>query len=759
MRYYFLVIINIGIILGIIFGLYFKESIVLFLSIFVILTRLFKFERSLYIILIIGMICGYVTINIKEKSFDIFIQEMTKTDKISNIYATVISNKEEGKYSDKYTIKLISNNKNLNNKDCLFRLKKEENKQFEYGDTILLSGYFDEPVGEKNEGGFDYKSYLKTIDVYGIIESRYKDVKIIKQNNLNYINLLANNTKISFMNQLEKIYTENQEELKNLLTGITLGIKDELTKEQVDNFKKSNLSHILAISGMHVGYVVIATLLMFKLLRIPRKVANVLSIGIIIFFMFLTNFTPSVVRAGIMGILILIAYILKRKPNIWIAISIASIISLTSNPYTLMSLSFQLSYLGTIGIVLGMKVAKRKEIKTNYIKDIVIVCISAQLFVAPVLLWNFNTVTPYFLVSNIIVSPIIGVIMILGYILIFISYISINLVEIFNYAEVFLLHFLNNTTKIIGELPYAIIYLKTPYLTTVAVYYILLSLYIIYTDMAKKIAKIVVVVYIVIIIALNLKLGQLELYFVDVGQGDCSLVITETYKTLLIDGGGSLNPEYDVGESITLPYLVDKKITKLDYIMISHFDSDHVQGVFFVLENLKVENVIISIQDEEYENLKRFMNIVKEKNINVIIVEKGDVLYLDKYNKLEILYPEPDNLIKENAINNNSIVCKLVNKSISVLYTGDIEEVAEKRLVKLYKDTDELKADVLKCAHHGSKSSSIPEFIDLVQPKLVTISCGVDNSFGHPAKEVLNRFEVRGVVIRRTDIEGEVKIN
>lgn len=164
-----------------------------------------------------------------------------------------------------------------------------------------------------------------------------------------------------------------------------------------------------------------------------------------------------------------------------------------------------------------------------------------------------------------------------------------------------------------------------------------------------------------------------------------------------------------------------------------------MDGLFFVIENIKVKNIIIGYQYEETENFKNFMEIVNSKNINLIIVESGDILKIDQYTKFEILAPFKNEMILENSINNNSVVAKLVFNEISMLFTGDIEEQAEKILVSKYGDN--LKSDILKIAHHGSKTSSTEIFLNKVKPKIALIGVGENNSFNHPSIDVINRLK------------------
>ena len=247
---------------------------------------------------------------------------------------------------------------------------------------------------------------------------------------------------------------------------------------------------------------------------------------------------------------------------------------------------------------------------------------------------------------------------------------------------------------------------------------------------------------------------RLEIHFLDVGQGDCCFIITPNKKSILIDGGGSSSDNYDVGENTLIPYLLDKGYKKIDYIFITHFDQDHVGGILSVLEELQVGKIYISKQEEISENYDKFLDIVKSKELKVKLVQAGDNLNIDNI-KIQILWPVKE-CIKENILNNNAIVMKLEYANFSMLFTGDIEEIAEKELIKLYGKTDKLQANILKVAHHGSKTSSSQEFIELVKPQIALIGVGKNNLFGHPSQIVLERLENYGTKIYRTDEDGEV---
>ena len=177
------------------------------------------------------------------------------------------------------------------------------------------------------------------------------------------------------------------------------------------------------------------------------------------------------------------------------------------------------------------------------------------------------------------------------------------------------------------------------------------------------------------------------------------------------------------------------------------------------MEELKVGKIIISKQCEDSDNYKRFRQIVKDKKIKVQMVNKGDILNLEEDLFFYVLWPNNDKLISENVLNNNSMVFKMNYKNFSMIFTGDIEEVAERQILEEYKENLKLfNSNILKVAHHGSKTSSIKEFLEVVRPKIALIGVGENNKFGHPNSEVLERLEKLDIKLYRTDEMGEISI-
>lgn len=175
------------------------------------------------------------------------------------------------------------------------------------------------------------------------------------------------------------------------------------------------------------------------------------------------------------------------------------------------------------------------------------------------------------------------------------------------------------------------------------------------------------------------------------------------------------------------------------------------------MEELEIKNIIIGKQFQDSENYQKFIKIINEKKIEVYVVEAGERISIEKNVYFDVLWPNTDNIITDNSINNNSLVCKLIYYNFSMLFTGDIEKIAEEKILRKVNNIM-LNADILKIAHHGSKTSSLKEFIEVVKPKIALIGVGKNNKFGHPNSEVIDRLMNFNVKIYRTDEEGEIRI-
>jgi len=514
--------------------------------------------------------------------------------------AIVVSEGEEKDYKDVYEIeikgiKLLLNlkkskNKSLQNKENRYLSNKNsKNSSFKlkYGDKIEFYLEYEKPSTARNYMGFDYSNYLKTKKIFGTVNLKEEDVEIISHDNSNIILRKIYELRNLMKTKIEKLLPK---ETSGLCLGMLIGETSGIEENMQENFRDSNLSHILAVSGANVSYIIVSITYIFNKMCLRKRLSKIISIILLILFMLLTGCTSSVNRACIMSILMLIAELLYRKSDVYNNLAISALILLIINPSSLLDIGFQLSYMGTIGIVfLHDKIENFIKINNKIVKyffEMIVVTTCANLAIIPIMMFHFNTISLTFYFSNIIVGPILGIVVIIGFIMFFISLIFTPISSLIAIVLNLMLKFIIKIAEITANMPFSKIAIITPSFFFIIVWYLIIisisykqKVKIFYNKNNKLIKKIVAcILIIVLIVNLVIKVDKkLKIHFVDVGQGDACLIITPLNKKILIDGGGSEFGSFNVGEKTLLPYLLDRRINKLDYIIISHFDSDHVR--------------------------------------------------------------------------------------------------------------------------------------------------------------------------------------
>lgn len=739
-------------------GLY-KGGIVLFfcIEIFGFIIAIKTKNKKMWLAIIV-MLFSFLYAKMTENYYDSkFI------DYENNYIVKIISLPEEVKNYSRYTA-TVKTGKYKHTKILVY-----SKKDFEYGDVIKFSQEIELPDGRRNDMGFDYSIYLRGKKISGIV--KLKDFQLITEERDCFIYLFK--LKKILLKRIEGCYSERE---SGFLKAILFGETNEIEEDIKEVFKEANISHVLAISGMHVTYIVLGIETILKKFVKDIKVRNFLIILFLNIFAIFVGGSNSVWRACIMMSIVYLGNIVLRKANFWNSFKLALSILLLMNPYNIFSGAMWLSFGGSLGIVLYSKLLEKlmlKRIKKinfrsnaffekiiNKLITTISVTLGAQIIVFPIMIYVFNTFSLNFILSNVLISELVGPILILGYLCLLFPFLS--------FIEKILIKTIIMFAMFSSKLPISNIAVATPNLYKIILYYIFLAMLLyLYKKrkllLVRKIRKFGLKTGIIIIIVLCILFGNFqipyrrnfEIHFLDVNQGDSCFIRTANNVTILIDGGKGSGEEYDYGKNVLSPYLLDHGITKIDYMICSHFDVDHCGGLFYILDNFQVENVVIGKQFDEYPNLIAFLELAKEKHNRLTVLEAGDIIKFDKDTKGEVLFPSVENKISDNEINNNSLVVKLYYRDISILFTGDIEEEAERKLVDIY--GNKLNSDILKVGHHGSKTSSTEDFIECVTPKISLIGVGKNNNFGHPNIDVIERLNNFGKVYR-TDQMGEIII-
>lgn len=681
------------------------------------------------------------------------------------------------------------------------RLSGEIKSPVKYGDILLIKTKLKSPKGYHNPGGYDFEEALSRDRIFA--------VGWVKEENIVRVGFGGN-----FL--LRKIYegrdnirssTENSlsSESSAILQSMVIGEDKDLTDEIRDAFMASGTTHILSISGSHLGLLafLIYNIVRLTILRLPSrmllrltlytspsKIAALATMPPVILYTIIAGGQVATMRSLIMILVYLFAILIERDERIVNSLAFAALIILILNPRALFDISFQLSYgsILAIGYILDWWKGRKKgpgmelvpvekglvpRIKKRSIQYL-LVAIAATLGTAPIVAYHFNQFSWVGLFSNIVIIPFAGAVIVplgllSGLLTIVTGSSTLPMASLIDKA-VFIFYSIVNA---FSRIPHAEIHLPSPSLIIIALYYLL-----IYTLLEWKRNKLVKVAgaisaSLIVLFTLSLFLDNqlprsfgkgIKVTFMDVGQGDSSLIEFTDGKRMLIDGGGIFDKGFDIGKRVLAPYFWDKGIKRIDFIVLTHPASDHIGGLIYLIKKFRIGEVWIN-RDPAIEGYQEFLKMIEEKGIPLMVVKRGDALLpegsygKDEYN-IYVLHPYPEFYSgtsggKSSGQNNRSIVLKLAYKDRSFLFPGDIEKEAEDDLVHLGKW---LKADIIKVPHHGSKTSSTEEFLSMVRPGIAIVSSGKDNVFNHPNQNVIERYERSGTRIYRTDRDGAVII-
>lgn len=665
------------------------------------------------------------------------------------------------------------------------------------GDHISFPGRIRKPRNFNNPGAFDYKRYLAFKGIRAVSYVRGENIRLIKKAKPDFLSAWIRNVRNRISNFIENRLEDNTEAvMKALIVGDRSGIPQFLK----DRFHRAGAGHLLAISGLHIGIIATIAFFIFKWLlgrfRIllihahVRKCAALLSLIPIIFYGIIAGLSPSTQRALIMVAVFLIAFLFERRNDPINTIAIAAMVILIIHPPSLFTVSFQLSFIAVISIIYGLSGSSAVWSKTdgflsNFRARIVLYCFTSLLAILgtfPITVYYFNQVSIIGLISNMILIPLVGFIVVpLGLLSACMSFLNLSLASLVLSLGAMALDLALNCVVIFGDIPHAHIKLVTPTLLEIGIFYVAggLFLKILNTGItdgsqsrmpcirAGEKAILMILFFIAATDAIYWSYqrywhNDLRVTIVDVGQGNCALVELPEGHCILIDGGGFYdNRIFNVGSAIVAPLLWRKKIAKIDTIILTHSDSDHLNGLLFIAENFSVDTLWTNHDESDSESYGKLMQIAREKNIRVPAL--NEILGRHHINNvhIDVLYPPADfkqmsTINKWRNDNNNSLVTRIAFGSRSFVFPGDIMSDAEKELVAMHGEN--LSADVLMAPHHGSRTSTTSLFLDHVKPEYFVISAGWKNRFRYPHKAVVQRCEKRQCRILRTDIHGAIEI-
>lgn len=610
-----------------------------------------------------------------------------------------------------------------------FKTEQELNdikKQLKFGSKLIVSGNLLEANSNTIFNLFNYKKYLYNKDIFYILEIDSID-KIIDTSNLFY------KFKNKIVNRIESF------EYKQYFYAFIIGETYLISNDIYSSYKINGVTHLFALSGMHVNVFVFVLYLFLKKLKIKESLKYILIFLFLSFICFLSCFSPSIIRATFFLLLLRFNKLLEINTKTLNILLFIFSLYLFYNPYIIFDLSFELSFIVSYFIIGYMSLFK----KITKIKQLFLVSFVSFLASLPILINNFFSVNLLSMINNMIFVPYVTLIVfpltLLTFVfpfLIDIYIVSLNIME-------------NMSTMLVNK---SILY------TSIKFNFYLLTLYYLLLYSFSKSNKKIYIFLLILILIINYNLPKLDkntyISFIDVGQGDSTLIITPFKKhVILIDTGGKVeylkkdfmkrNNEYKISDNL-ISYFHSLGIRKIDFLILTHGDYDHMGEAINLVNHFKIEEVIFNVGS--YNELEKRL-IKKLKYKSIAYKKEVKEIKIDKY-KLKFL-----NTKTYNNENDNSNVVYIKLNETKLLLMGDAGVEREKDILNKYKLKN---IDLLKVGHHGSKTSSGKEFIDEITPKYSIISVGKNNRYGHPNKEVLENLS--NSKIYRTDLDGSIEI-
>lgn len=628
--------------------------------------------------------------------------------------------------------------------------------------SCVLRGELKSPLPSTvNFHDFDYATYLKMNRIHWLFElSSIRDLTCQQSSSFDLFTLV----KLYRHYGLEKLDTLFEEPMKGIAGALIFGERHFLSANTEEAYQKLGLIHILAVSGLHVG--LISGVVFFGLIRsgITRERAETILLWILPLYMIVAGFAPSVIRAGTVVML----YIIFRKMNVSIPpfplLCYIALILLFIHPYYLFHVGFQLSFLISGSLLLSRFILAKRTRMTQ----MVLVTVISQITAFPVLLYHFYEFSLLSFVLNLIIVPVIAFLILpVVFLLFFLSFLNVSIMKMFSQPFNILIEIIHRfLVEATSWHMFHLVFGKPNtfflWLLSFTIFWWLYRLDRFSIRKQKMIAPTIAVIFVctsTMIAPYFNKYGTVTV--LDVGQGD-SIVIELPYRkaVYVIDGGGVLpfakeewqkrkNP-YDPGKSIVVSYLKARGIGTIDKVVVTHGDFDHYGGLYSVLHDMRVKELLYGAGDTFKEGERHFLQYVNGLNIPIQWVKEGMGWKKDSYS-FHVLWPERN----MPPGNQRSIVIYTELGGVGWLFTGDIEEEVEEMLLQHH---PHLRAEFLKVGHHGSRTSTTSSFVQQLQPVAAFISAGRCNRFGHPHKETLQTLAANGVKVYRSDEDGAIQV-
>lgn len=638
--------------------------------------------------------------------------------------------------------------------DCRDDCPGKPGVTFDEGTRVRISGTAREPDSTPG-ADFDYDQYLRRRGINTVVSSSYQNLGLLPERRGGIAGLVDGLRRHS----RGSLGIGGWGDASELLKGMVLGDDDNISEGVIADFRTSGLLHLLAVSGQNVVLLGFIVMLICRAFLFPRLASTVIAMIVICLYVPLTGAGPSIVRAGIVGILGLAAYLFSRQTDAWHFLALAAAIILSLNPWSLLDPGFQLSFGAVIAIFfVAPLISAPLSALPAALREAIAITTAASLVTAPIMMYHFNQVSLVTVPANVAAAPVAGPVMLLGTLSILLSPLSSLAAWTLNGISAVCTGYLIVVARFFAAMPGSVYNTGTPGLMAIVLFYGMLTgmvLMIRTIGMAglvswlrdRRRSTLALALLLAALLglacfgggAIGTPPASYTVSFLDVGQGDATLIQVPGGATVLIDGGPS-------GQVVDR--LRESGVTRLDAVILTHPHADHLAGLDDVLRDYPVDAVFDAGFPSSSPQYLDFLKLVKEKGIRYSSLRRGQTL---SYGDLSLECLNPGDTPVPDDTNANSVVLVAAYHGLDILCTGDAEE---ETLASLALPP----VEVFKIGHHGSKDPVLQRTLDKLKPDVTVISVGQGNSFGHPAESTMDKLRDSGTRIFRTDQQGTIRV-
>ncbi len=638
--------------------------------------------------------------------------------------------------------------------------EQQHMKGLSLGDLCKIAGSLTSPLPPTNFEQFNYKRYLQEQYIFWVLRPKREGIQCIEPQRKNFLTQL-NRWRHK---QLQRMEEEVSPEFNGIMSALLFGERVLLDGDVLAAYKSLGVIHVLAVSGLHVGMIVAAVFYLLIRIGMTRERAMEVLLVLLPIYIIIAGAAPSVIRASLMAMVVLICLRIRARIPPLLGIVAVYLIYLLFQPYAIFQLGFQLSFLVSFGLIISAPTLQARY--SHVASQLIAVTVISQALSAPILLRQMYEFSWLSIPLNIVYIPFITMLVLP---LTFVSFFLFLLVPgMFNYPLLFLEFIVPSVHTFLlysAEMKGASFIVGKPSILLVICFYvgIIYGLLKWEEGIRNWWMRPILMLSVLLVVQLSFPYfdSRAKVTMIDVGQGD-SFLIELPYRraVYLIDAGGTFsffNEEwrekrrsFDVGASIVVPALKARGISQVDHLILTHGHLDHIGGARALGQSVRIQEVIYSKGPVEGEYEQRLLHELSKSDARVHFVQEG-VRWKEGAAEFTVLSP----VGTESDLNARSIVLYVILEQVSFLFTGDLEEEGERRIVSTYPN---LEVNVLKAGHHGSRTSTTEPFLTQLKPKMILISAGRNNRYGHPHEEVTKRITEQNIPVWRSDLDGAVQI-